>query len=240
MSPRARGVEVLVKKLIEIAGIKVIFTQKKMRSISIRISLPEVEVRVSASPRYSLVQVEEFVLSKIEWIKKSRARLLKLIDEGKIKLPPKLVSGEEHYFFGEKIRLEVIKNSAANHLVRKAEVLELCVKGQSNFKQRQKILDDFYRQNLREAIPNLIKKYEEKMGVKVAEFGIKKMKTRWGTCNVRDHRIWLNLELAKKSPKFLESIVVHEMTHLLEANHSKKFYQLMDRFMPDWSIWRNF
>ena len=215
-------------------------TRKKIRGINIRISLPDAEIKVSAGIGFSLKKVEEFVLSKIDWIKKSRAQLLKLRAEGKIKMPLKLVSGEEHHFFGEKFRLKVIKNSAANRLVRKAEVLELHVKGQSSFKQRQKILDDFYRQNLREAIPNLIKKYEEKMGVKVVEFGIKKMKTRWGTCNVRDRRIWLNLELAKKPPKFLESIVVHEMTHLLEANHSKKFYQLMDHFMPDWSIWRNF
>ncbi len=223
-------------EVVNICGVEILFRQKKMHSIRISILPPTGEVRVSAAIRYSQKQVEEFVRSKIDWIKKSQAKILKLRDEGKIKLPLKLVSGEEIEFAGKKFVLEVVKNSAKNLVTLKSDSLQIWVKSQSNFSQRQKLLDDFYRKNLREIIPPLIKKYEEKMDVRVAEFGIKKMKTRWGTCNVRRRRIWLNLELAKSSAKFLESIVVHEMTHLLEANHSKKFYELMDRFMPDWRL----
>ena len=72
------------------------------------------------------------------------------------------------------------------------------------------------------------------MGVKVAEFGVKKMKTRWGTCNIRDHRIWLNLKLAEFDKRALEMVVVHEMVHLLERNHNKRFYAYMDQFLPEW------
>ena len=77
------------------------------------------------------------------------------------------------------------------------------------------------------------------MGVKVAEFGVKKMKTRWGTCSLKARRIWINLELVKRPIKCLEFIVVHEMVHLLERNHNKRFYALMDKFMPDWKVWQN-
>ena len=77
------------------------------------------------------------------------------------------------------------------------------------------------------------------MGVKVAEFGVKKMKTRWGTCSLQARRIWINLELAKRPMKCLEFIVVHEMVHLLERNHNKRFYTLMDKFMPDWKVWQD-
>ncbi len=223
-------------EVVNICGVEILFRRKKMRNIRISILPPTGEVRVSAAIRYSQKQVKEFVGSKIDWIKKSQAKILKLRDEGKIKLPLKLVSGEEIEFAGKKFVLEVVKNSAKNLVMLQSDSLQIWVKGQSNFSQRQKLLDDFYRKNLREIIPPLIKKYEEKMDVRVAEFGIKKMKTRWGTCNVRSRKIWLNLELAKSSAKFLESIVVHEMTHLLEANHSKKFYELMDRFMPDWRL----
>jgi predicted metal-dependent hydrolase len=118
------------------------------------------------------------------------------------------------------------------------DVITLYVKKLSNFKQRQKLFDDFYRANLKKIIPPLIEKYEKKMDVKVKEFGIKKMKTRWGTCNTRDRRIWLNLELAKKPPQYLESIVVHEMVHFFEHRHNKNFFALMDKFMPDWKLWR--
>ena len=60
------------------------------------------------------------------------------------------------------------------------------------------------------------------------------MKTRWGTCNVKEGRIWLNLQLAKKPPECLEYVIIHELTHLLEPGHNQRFYQLMDRFLPDW------
>lgn len=209
-----------------------------MRSISIRVCVPDGEVRVSASIRFSELQVLEFIKKKIDWIRENQAKIRKLRDEGKIKMPPKFISGEELFFAGEKFRLEVIKNSDSNKLALIDKSFVMMVKGQSNIEQRQKLFDGFYRNYLRETIPAIIKKYEKIMGVEVVEFGIKKMKTRWGTCNVRDRRIWLGLELAKKPRGFLESIVVHEMTHLLEPSHNKRFYGLMDRFMPDWRIFR--
>ena len=80
----------------------------------------------------------------------------------------------------------------------------------------------------------MIENWEPQMGVAVAEFGVKKMKTRWGTCNIRARRIWLNLELAKKRPELLEYVVIHEMVHLLERLHSKRFYGFMSKFLPEW------
>ncbi len=87
---------------------------------------------------------------------------------------------------------------------------------------------------MKQALPAMIKKYEALMDVRVAEFGVKRMKTRWGTCNTSAQRIWLNLELAKKPLACLEYVVAHEMTHLLERSHNQRFVQLMDQFMPDW------
>lgn len=228
-----------MSELIVIGGISISVSRKKIRNLHLRISPPNGEVRVSAPLRYSLAQVGEFVLSKIEWIKKGQAQIRKLRDEGKIKLPPKFVSGEEIYFFGEKFRLELIRNSLVNKVtlsLSKGEI-ELQVKDQSNLAKRQKLIDDFYRAHLKEVIPELIAKYEKKMNLKIGEFAIKKMKTRWGTCNVRTRRIWLSLELAKKPHGFLEMIVVHEMVHLLEPSHNRRFYELMTCFMPDWRIW---
>ncbi len=230
------------KTEIEIAGIKIFLTQKRIRNLHLRISAPDGEVRISAPLRYGITRLREFILQKIEWIKKNQIRIRKLRDEGKIILPKKFISGEEHYFFGEKFLLELVQNSTANKVLCGVEVLqrnviELHVKKLSNFAQRQKLMDNFYRKHLKEVVPGMVTKYEEKMGVAVAEFRVKKMKTRWGTCNVKARRIWLSLELAKKPLGFLESTVVHEMVHLLERGHNKKFYGLMDQFMPEWQIW---
>lgn len=223
-------------ELIKIAGIDVLVTRKKIRNLHLRICPPNAEVRASIPLRYSLDQVRAFILQRIDWIKKGQTQIQKLRDEGKIVVPPKFISGEEHYFLGQKFGFELIKNSSANKVILSGdeEKFIMTVKGQSNFEQRQKLMDDFYRGHLKKIIPTLITKYEEKMGVKVAEFGVKKMKTRWGTCNLQARRIWLSLELAKKPIQHLESIVVHEMVHLLERKHSKRFYALMDQFMPEW------
>jgi predicted metal-dependent hydrolase len=92
---------------------------------------------------------------------------------------------------------------------------------------------------MKQLLPDMINKHEKLIGVDVNEFGIKRMKTRWGTCNIVAKRIWLNLELAKKPIECLEYIVVHEMTHLLERTHNSRFVALMDEFMPKWRFYRD-
>ena len=106
-------------------------------------------------------------------------------------------------------------------------------------KKRREVLQTWYRQRLREQIPDHLAKWEEIMGLKVNEVKIKVMKTRWGSCNIAAGRIWLNLELAKKPPACLEYILVHEMTHLFEKHHTDRFRKLMDQFMPDWRLRRD-
>jgi len=106
----------------------------------------------------------------------------------------------------------------------------------ASYEKKKAVMDGWYRQQLKEAIPALIEKYEAKMGVEVAEFGIKKMRTRWGTCNINARRIWINLELAKKPPECLEYIVVHEMVHLLERKHNDRYRSFMDLYLPRWRV----
>ena len=91
---------------------------------------------------------------------------------------------------------------------------------------------------MRDMLPGLLAKWEERIGVQVAELRIKKMKTRWGTCTAHANRIWLNLELVKKPPSSLEYILVHEMVHLLERHHNHRFREHMDRLMPQWPLHR--
>jgi predicted metal-dependent hydrolase len=113
-------------------------------------------------------------------------------------------------------------------------ILEMYVRPGSDRKKRINILEEWYRLQLKEQIPHLISRWESVMGVSVKEWGVKKMKTRWGSCNIKSQRIWLNLELAKRPQQCLEYIVVHEMIHLLERYHNTRFYRLMDAYMPEW------
>jgi len=117
-------------------------------------------------------------------------------------------------------------------------MLELRVRSRTGREKREALLHNWYRQQMREQIPELLAKWEPMIGVTVADCRIKKMKTRWGTCNVEARRIWLNLELAKKPTLCTEYILVHEMVHILERRHNDRFRNYMDRFMPQWRLHR--
>ena len=106
--------------------------------------------------------------------------------------------------------------------------------GRDTVEARKQALHNYYRAALERHIPTFIAKYEPLLGVEVKEWRIKRMKTRWGTCNITDCRIWLNLGLAHYPLECLEYVVVHEMAHLLERHHNQRFWRLISRVMPDW------
>jgi predicted metal-dependent hydrolase len=150
-----------------------------------------------------------------------------------------MVSGESHYFFGQRFRLRVIQRTGpASIVLRNRKSLELHVRPNVDAKARERVLQNWYREQLRNRVPPLLDKWETALGVQAADWGIKKMKTKWGACNVAARRIWLNLELAKKPVQCLEYLIVHELTHLLERQHNERFVALMNRHLPNWRLLR--
>jgi predicted metal-dependent hydrolase len=142
--------------------------------------------------------------------------------------------GEIHYLFGKEYVMRIIESQGREGVNIKDNILRLSVKNNSSTETRERLMENWYRQNLEKNVPELIRKWEPVMKVEVKEFRIRKMKTRWGTCNISKKRIWLSLMLAKRRPALVEYILVHEMVHLLEAGHNKRFYSLMDHFLPQW------
>jgi len=150
------------------------------------------------------------------------------------------VSGESHYYKGNRYLLNVIYHNAAPKVeIRNKTYIDLYVRVGSTLEQREKVLTEWYRRQLKDQIPPLIDKWQKIIGVEVSDWGIKKMKTKWGTCTIEKHRIWLNLELAKKSKQCLEYIIVHEMVHLIERKHSDRFVAYMDKFIPQWHFYKD-
>lgn len=227
------GKKIDKKFTIEVSGIEVEVSQKRIKNLYLRVSKQTGKVRASVPLFISNQGVRDFILSRIEWIRKQQTKI-------KSRIPEKNLSykdGAIHYFNGEKKKLELKKSSGKEHVKLVDDRFIISVKDQKNEQKTEKLLTEWYRAFLKKEIPKLVDKWEPVMGVKVSEFGVRKMKTRWGTCNINKKRIWLNLELAKKSPGCLESVVVHEMVHLLERYHNKRFYGFMDHFFP---TWRNF
>ena len=176
------------------------------------------------------------VISKLGWIHRQQARFAEQTRQSQ----REMVSGESHYFQGKRYRLQVVEENAPPRVILKGNTtLDLSVRLGTDAVKRERVLNEWYRRELKSLLPDLIIKWESVIGVQVADWGIKKMKTKWGTCNVTARRIWINLELAKKPPQCLEYILVHEMLHFLERHHNDRFKELMDRFMPQWKLYRD-
>ena len=148
-----------------------------------------------------------------------------------------MVSGESHDVQGKRYKLDVIEvDGRPSVALRNGHTMELRVSSGTRRSDREAALHRWYRQLLRDQIPDLLAEWEPIVGVKVAEWRIRKMKTRWGSCNISDRRICLNLELVRKPRSCLEYILVHELVHMLERRHNHRFKTYMDRFLPDWRV----
>lgn len=210
--------------------------RKDIKNLHLAVYPPNGRVRIAAPLKVDDDAVRLFAISKLSWIKKNQA---KFVNQER-QTVRKFISGETHYFKGQRYRLNVINHSGYSKVVlRNKQYIDLYVQKDSTEQQREKVMNNWYRKNLKEQIPALIEKWQKIIGVEVSEWEVKIMKTKWGTCNREAKRIWLNLELAKKSEKCLEYIIVHEMVHLLERNHTDRFVGFMDKFMPQWRIYKD-
>lgn len=216
---------------ITVEGIPIEVTKKRVKHLRVVIYRSSGRVRISSPKWVGDQEIFRFAESKIHWIRKhlrSKKKVVRIPDQP-------IKTGMTHNIWGTPFVLNIIeKDSAPCVVINGSKMMDLYVRPGSDQQKKERIMREWYREQIKKEIPPLIKKWEPIMGVSVNDWGVKKMKTRWGTCNVRAKRIWLSLDLAKRSPEFLEYIVVHEMTHILERLHSPRFYGLMDRFMPGW------
>ncbi len=213
---------------IELGDICLDVIHKDIKNIHLSVNPPDGSVTISAPLRMDLETIRLFSISKLGWIRKKQAKFL----SQKRETPRDYVTRESHFYLGKRYLLKVIEQNARPKVVLKHETIELCARPGASREQRQDVLNQWYRQQLKAIVPKYIAEFEKKMNVKVAEFGIKKMKTKWGTCNAKAKRIWINLELAKKPVECLEYILVHEMVHLLERHHNDRFIAYMDKYAP--------
>lgn len=210
--------------------------RKPIKNLHLSVHPPEGRVRVSAPQRLDDEAVRLAVASRLRWIRRHQ----KTFADQPRQSRREMVSGESHYFRGRRYRLRVLEHNGPNRVsVNGTSELTMMVRFGTVLEKRERILNDWYRRHMKALMPDMIAKWQPVIGVQVADWGVKKMKTRWGSCNVRDRRVWLNLELAKKTPQCLEYVLVHEMVHLLERHHNDRFKALMDQFMPQWQLYRD-
>lgn len=215
---------------LTIRGINIDVVYKDIKNLHIGVYPPVGRVRVAAPKRLDEEHIRLAVIQRLPWIKRQRRQLQQATRQS----PREMVNGESHYVWGRRHRLKIVERPGRAHVELDSDRLLMYVPEGTPTDARLKLLQDWQRRQLRVAIPPLIDRWQPIVGREVPRWSVRRMKTKWGSCNRETGHIWFNLELAKKHPLCLEYIVVHEMAHLLERNHGERFTKLMDGFMPDW------
>lgn len=219
-----------------IGNVEIDVVRKDIKNMHLAVYPPNGRIRLAAPEKTDHEIVRLFAISKLGWIKKH----VKTFKEQPRETPRTFVSGESHYYQGKRYLLQVIEYKGYNRvLLVGTKTLKMFIRPETPTSKRAEILREWYRKQLKEQIPELLEKWEKIIGVKVNDWGVKQMRTKWGACNIEAGRIWLNLELAKKPPICMEYIIVHELVHLLERHHNDRFVGYMDRFMPKWRLYRD-
>jgi predicted metal-dependent hydrolase len=216
---------------ITISNITIDVFRKEIKNIHLAVYPPTGRVRIAAPISVNADTLRLFAISKLGWIKRNQRKF-----EGQERQSPREYKNREsHYFQGRRYLMNVIEvNATPKVVLRSKTYIDLFVRPKTSSEKCHEIMNEWYRQQLKQLIPGIIEKWEGIMDVKVNEWHIKQMKTKWGTCNIPKKRIWLNLELAKKPLHCLEYIIVHEMVHLLERHHNDRFLYHISKYLPNW------
>lgn len=216
---------------ITLSNISVDVVRKDIKNMHLAVYPPTGRVRIAAPLRVNDDAIRLFAISKLGWIKRHQRKF-----ENQERISPReYKERESHYFQGRRYLLRIKETAGAGRVDLKGKTyLDLYVKSETNLDYKKTVLTEWYRMELKKLLPEMIAHWEKKIDVKVDFWGVKQMKTKWGSCNIDQKRIWINLELAKKPIQCLEYILVHEMVHLLERHHNDRFKSHMDYYLSNW------
>jgi hypothetical protein len=216
---------------LQLGSVEALVVRKPIKNLHLSVLPPNGWVRVAAPQSMGDDAIRTLLALRLPWIKKQQTKFIGQERQTK----RDYVSGESHYFFGKRYRLELVyKDAMPTVLLKSKSKIILQVRPKSPIAKRREVMANWYRRELHVIISDMINKWQKKMGVQVKFWGIKQMKTRWGTCNHKNARVLINLELAKKPIACIEYVVVHELSHLIEKKHDDKFVSLMIKYIPKW------
>jgi predicted metal-dependent hydrolase len=219
---------------IQLGEIAVDVIRKNIKNIHLSVHPPMGRVRIAAPERMKLDTIRVFAISKLGWIKKQQKR----VQEQERETPREYLDRESHYVWGKRYLLEVVEQKSPGVELEHHKML-LRTRPGSDKLAKEAILHKWYRDQVKQAVPPLLEKWQRLIGVEAKGFFVRRMKTKWGSCNTRRCTIRFNSELAKKPLECLEYVVVHELVHLIERKHNQRFLALMDQFMPKWKFYRD-
>lgn len=215
---------------IQLGELIIEVTRKAVKNVHLTVHPPAGHVTLVAPTSTRLEVARAYAISKLAWIRDQQAKLQAQARE----TPRQFVERESHYLWGRRYLLSVVEEEAKPSVKLDHRRITLTVRPGCPLDRREEVIHDWYRALLHQVIPSLIRKWEPLLGVSVKAYFLQRMKTKWGGCNHRAGTIRLNTELVKKPKDLLEYVVVHEMLHLIEPNHSPRFIDLLDKHYPSW------
>ena len=219
---------------LTLGSITVDVVKKDIKNVHLSVCPPAGDVRISAPLRMNLETIRVFAVSKLGWIKEQRKKIVGQERE----TPRSYAERESHYVWGKRYLMKVVERDCPAEVFLQHNRIVLQVRPTWSRERKQEFLDAWYRRQIRAAVPEMIRRWESVLGVKVERVFVRRMRTKWGSCSRASASVRLNTDLAKKPPECLEYIVVHEMAHLIEPTHNARFLALMDRAMPNWQHYR--
>lgn len=222
-----------MKKML-VCDIEITIIKRDIKDMFIRVVPPCGEVQVTVPRSASPDAIRMFVILKLPWIKNQRQK--QNFNKQPCQTQIQYETGESHYLWGKRYILDVNYSKIYNEVKISGEKLILNLRQKSTSEQKERILKEWYREQLKQKVPEVLEKCENTVGIKCNKCQIRDMKTKWGNCNLEKKVIWLNLQLVKKAPECLDYVITHELVHLLERKHNDIFMEYMDKFLPNWRI----
>lgn len=220
--------------VLQVNNVDIYVIKKDIKNIHLSVCPPNAMVKISAPLSYDNETIRLFAVSKWSWIKDN----IQII-QNQTRIPPKdYISGESHYLFGKRYMLKVVAGNKHSVNVKGINTIIMTVKKNTSRDNRKKLMQEWYRKKLTEKLNVLIPKWEEKTGLNLNSWQIKKMKTKWGSCHIDKKTICLNLELAKRKYIEIEYVILHELSHLIEKTHNQRFIAHVEKYMPNWKLYR--
>lgn len=220
-----------MNETMEISGLRIhILKKRNLKNLYIRVNPPEGNVTVSVPAGFPDEEIKLLILRKLPEITKVRSKMSVQSRQSK----REYVSGESCYLWGKPYMLQVIPNGKRYIIEKTPNKIIMTVPDGATLEGKEQALTEWYRTELKRVLETVFDDCRKRTGISADEAKIKKMKTRWGTCNIDSRRIWINLQLAKKPPECLEYVVIHELVHLLEKNHTNRFNALVEEYCPTW------
>lgn len=221
-------------KVLQVNDIDIDVVKKNIKNIHLAVYPPDARVRISAPFGYNDETIKLFAVSKWAWIKDNIETI-----KNQTRIPPKdYVTGESHYLFGKRYMLKVVEGKKSSINIEGVNKIVMVVRKNATKASKKRIIEEWYREQLTNKLNVLIPAWEEHTGLKINSWQIKKMKTRWGSCNINKRSINFNLELAKRQVKEIEYVILHELSHLVEKTHNQRFVSHVEAYMPNWKLYR--